>query len=476
MRKKFLVATVILFGPMLILAARPAPRANPPKTMPAANEAGLKSFDGYLFDQNETGKRKGKRTDAALLMRDGQVLYEKYARGYDPSKKHIMWSTSKTAMALLLGVAEKDHLARRDQSICDFLKNVRKELCRIRIQDLLQWSSGLRWREEYENASTPRVSSVLAMLYGEGRGDMAQFVLGHEFDQGASPGQTWRYSSGDSILLAAVLGQIYHGQDLREVFREKLYGPLGMNNWLWEADAAGTISGSYYFFVSAQDLARLGRIFMNDGVVDGKKIVDRDFIDFMRTVPESFIKDRRDHGLSRHVSGAHLWLNKSDVPGFAKPWPSAPDDTVVTMGHWGQFLVVIPSLKVEAVRLGDNRDHSFLVDEFVARVIEAATGAAPLPSPKSAETKAKALATTADEHLYKDGIISLGLRFTARAYCSCLFVAKNNEATCRDYASLEQVSPRLSVDYERKQTKSSLFFIFAETAEYMGAGKGCVAK
>jgi hypothetical protein len=67
----------------------------------------------------------------------------------------------------------------------------------------------------------------------------------------------------------------------------------------------------------------------------------------------------------------------------------------------------------------------------------------------------------------------MGLRFTARAFCQCLFVAENSEAACRDYASLDQVSPRLVVDYPTQTVRASLFWIIKAQARYLGAEKGC---
>lgn len=48
------------------------------------------AIDDYLFQNNDLGVREGKRTDAAIVIKNGNVIYEKYARGYDSSKKHIL--------------------------------------------------------------------------------------------------------------------------------------------------------------------------------------------------------------------------------------------------------------------------------------------------------------------------------------------------------------------------------------------------
>lgn len=71
----------------------------------------------------------------------------------------------------------------------------------LRIVDLLHWASGLAWQEDYEYA--PLKSSVVAMLYTRGRKDMAAFTAAQPAE--VAPGERFRYSSGDSNLLAAAL-------------------------------------------------------------------------------------------------------------------------------------------------------------------------------------------------------------------------------------------------------------------------------
>ncbi len=74
---------------------------------------------------------------------------------------------------------------------------------------------------------------------------------------------------------------------------------------------------------------------------------------------------------------------------------------------------------------------------------------------------------------FKASVIDLGLGFTAKNFCSCLFVVGQSEEFCRDYASVQQVQPRLSVDHANKKTESQLFFIFKQEAQYFGEDKGC---
>lgn len=217
---------------------------------------------------------------------------------------------------------------------------------------MLTWSTAIKWKEEYEGAIKPTESSILAMLYGQGHRDMAEFVKAQPLEEAMSPGEVWRYSSGDSVLAAALLKNIFKGEDLRKVFKEKLFDPIGVENWTWESDASGTIAGAYYFYTTVHGLARIGELFLGKGSFRGQIILQRRFWNFMTTVPESYKTNRVAHK-SQDISGAHLWLNKASEARVRRAWPSAPEDTVAALGHWGQFLAVSPSEKLIVVRIGD---------------------------------------------------------------------------------------------------------------------------
>lgn len=74
---------------------------------------------------------------------------------------------------------------------------------------------------------------------------------------------------------------------------------------------------------------------------------------------------------------------------------------------------------------------------------------------------------------YRDGILHMGLNSTAHLMCSCFFVSENDESFCREYAALEQVSPRIEIDIENKSVRSSLLLFFSAEAEYVGENAGC---
>jgi hypothetical protein len=74
---------------------------------------------------------------------------------------------------------------------------------------------------------------------------------------------------------------------------------------------------------------------------------------------------------------------------------------------------------------------------------------------------------------FKASVLEMGLGFTAKAMCSCMYVSEQSEDDCRAYANIEQVSPTFTVDGEHKSVTSS-FVLWSAKADYLGTELGCV--
>lgn len=322
----------------------------------------------YSFSKDEPGFRKGRRTNALIIWHNGEIVHEQYARGFHSKKKHALWSISKSITSLLFAHAEYMGKINRTDSICKESKEIPKQHCDIRFIDLIQWTSGLQWVEEYENSDEVRDASILAMLFGEGYPDMTQFVLSHP--KVAKPSKSWRYSSGDSHLLASLTVNIFN-TSTRNAFGS-FFKKIGINeNWEVESDAKEKPIGASNIYLSPKDLINVGLLVLNNGSFDGKRLIPEDWRQLILTVPEAFRINRLDHEGRHSIGGGSFWLNQNSGTGMQKPWPAAPDDTIVAQGHWGQYLVIIPSLNIVAARLGDTRDKSFRLDAFLEELVKA---------------------------------------------------------------------------------------------------------
>jgi len=315
-------------------------------------------------------ERVGTRTDGVVIIHDGAIVYERYARGWTPEKRHLSWSVSKSFTNALTGIAVMKGVLGLEDSVCQHLETgVSGPICDLKVQHLLEFGSGLDWMETYEGQSN-QASSVLAMLYGQGRQHMARFVWSHAFRD--PPGTSWAYSSGDTTLLMHVVGNALTRPptDLGADFPwTELLNRIGAGDTAWERDAAGTFVGSSYVHATPRDLARLGFLYLNDGCWNGVRLLPPGWVG-ASVVPSSAFLTRRLYWEPGDVQGRQFWLN-TPVPAaeIPTPWPDVPEDAYAMRGHWGQSVTIIPSLDLIVVRVADDRDGTFDFNRFLSLAI-----------------------------------------------------------------------------------------------------------
>src|SRR5690606_13865109 len=139
-------------------------------------------------------------------------------------------------------------------------------------------------------------SDVREMLFGRGREDMARFAADRPL--AAPPDTTFAYTSGQSLILSRLLGQIVGGgrDGCLAFMRRELFEPIGMTSAKPRFDAAGTFIGSSYVFATARDFARFGLLYLRDGVWDGRRILPPGWVDAARTpTPTAPLRDYGAH-------------------------------------------------------------------------------------------------------------------------------------------------------------------------------------
>ncbi|MGE6387246.1 serine hydrolase domain-containing protein [Pseudomonas sp. NPDC078416] len=328
-----------------------------------SQNAAITALDAYAFPTRDEVERKGVRTDALLIIHDGEVVYERYGGVTRADTPHLTWSMSKSILASVLGVAFGEGRFKLEDPVARFYPPFGAHPD-IKLQDLLHWASGLDWQEDYEYA--PLNSSVVAMLYTRGRGDMARYTAEHAV--ASAPGTSYRYSSGDSTVLAAALKSMVGDSAYANYPWTALFDPLGITSATWERDAAGTFVGSSYAYMTARDLARIGLLMERGGRWQDRQLLPKAWVDFNLTPFKSLTPTPTDE-----APGGHWWLNKT-ADGKPGPWPDAPPDTFAALGHWGQALYVIPSAGLVIVRYADDRDGSYDHNQLLKLALNALAG------------------------------------------------------------------------------------------------------
>ncbi len=134
------------------------------------------------------------------------------------------------------------------------------------LKDLLTMTSGIRWDETTVDYTDP-ANSCARM---EASKDWIQFVL--DQPMAAEPGSTFVYSSGVTELLAEVLRKAT-GKQADAYAAEHLFGPLGISRFYWKKTPTGHPDTEGGLYLTARDLAKIGYLYMKDGVWEGRRIL-----------------------------------------------------------------------------------------------------------------------------------------------------------------------------------------------------------
>ncbi len=320
--------------------------------------------------------RAGIRTDGFVIIHHGCLVAEGYARGFTRDTPHLAWSMSKSVTNALYGIAVRQGLVTMESPAAKYYPLLDGPVRgQITLEHLMFMSSGLEWSEGYE--ASPLKSSVIAMLYTSGRDDMAAFTASRPVE--FPPGTVWEYSSGTTNLLMGILKEVLGPERYPRYPWEELFDPLGMTSAVFERDGSGTFVGSSYFYATPRDMARFGYLYLQEGVWKGRRLLPEGWVTYStRIAPAYRTMDPALREPGMHPGG-HWWLNQPDSSsGLGVPYSGVPEDAFAALGHWGQSIVVVPSLDLVIVRTGDDRDGTFELGKWLALVV---AGVRQAPSP-----------------------------------------------------------------------------------------------
>ena len=232
------------------------------------------------------------------------------------------WSVAKSIAATLVGVAvQKGQIDVNAPGVREAWKDdARNE---ITVDHLLRMASG-RYTDTPGNRTDP--------LYAGGalvEETATDWPLIHK------PGTVFRYANNDTLMAVKAVSDRNEDFDPEAFFRA-----VGMNNTVAETDWAGDYILSSQVWTTAEDLAKLGQLYLNDGVLpDGTRILPEGWVEYVST-PSGPQPD------GEFGYGAGWWLmNKSE---------GIPTDTIAAFGNRGQYLVIVPSRNVVIVRRGED--------------------------------------------------------------------------------------------------------------------------
>lgn len=335
---------------------QPAPIANswPATTIEATDPAIRDALDRAFAEPDPTHPRL---TKAVVVLHDGKLIAERYAPGYGPETPIWGHSLTKSIINALIGILVRQGKLQLDQPAPITAWRSPADLHHtVTVDQLLRMDSGLPF-DETDGAISPMTRMLF--LERDMAGYATQMPLTH------APGTVWGYSNLSYVLLSRAIRHAAGGSavDTEYFARRELFAPLGMRNALIETDATGTPIGSSNVYASARDFARFGQLYLDDGVIDGKRIL-----------PEGWVAYSHSQTLKTGY-GAGFWTNLVDgeVPVWHASWgmPQLPKDMYYARGALGQYVVIVPSERLVVVRMGISINYGTGIGDTVAAIITA---------------------------------------------------------------------------------------------------------
>ena len=299
--------------------------------------------------------------DGMLVVRNGAVVFEKsYRHDYDRlfegkgapglynyfdpqwhpywkrSDLHTMQSVTKSVTSVLVGIAlRRGEIPSVDARVMPYFAafettpDARREAMTLR--HVLTMTTGIRWDE----SSVPYTDPGNNCAQMEASEDWIQYVL--DQPMAYEPGQRYEYNSGATQLLSYLIRKAT-GREADEYAKEHLFGPLGIE-YAWKRTPRGLADTEGGLYVRPRDLAKIGYLFLKDGVWEARRLL-----------PEGWVADsttwRIDSSSSDRGYGYKWWVLSREGPGSYAAY--------FANGFGGQYLIVVPELQLLAAFTGWN--------------------------------------------------------------------------------------------------------------------------
>jgi len=274
-----------------------------------------------------------RKTCAFLVIKDGKIVYERYAQDYDKETISGSFSMAKTVNALLIGkLIEQGKISSVDDDVKKYVPQLTQiPEGKLTIKEVLTMSGNLDWNESYWNIFSMTAESY----YGN---DLDKLMGKLKLRDNGQQGKLWEYQSCCTQILGYIIKNITK-KTLAENANEYLWQPLGAeSDAIWSTDKNGMEKSFCCMNATARDFARLGQMVLQHGKCDSLQLIDSSYIAAM-TTPASYLKDVNNDNVSWY--GYQTWIIKyksHTIPYFR--------------GILGQFIYIIPNENAVVVRLG----------------------------------------------------------------------------------------------------------------------------
>jgi CubicO group peptidase (beta-lactamase class C family) len=256
--------------------------------------------------------------NSVIIVRNGYIVLDAYSYGRKANYTYNIYSCAKSVMSVLIGIAiDKGYIKDVNQPVLDFFgtrnaENLDANKKAMTLEHLLTMTTGLECRDQGIHVWQWRSSA-----------DSVQFMM--DLPMAEAPGTRFKYCNGASFLLSAIL-QEQTGMNALTFANKHLFGPLGISNVTWLSNSQGITLGYSELYMRPQDMAKIGYLYLNDGLWDGKRIISSQWI---------------KASTRKHIAAT--------IFGYGYQWWIVSPSIYTAIGYQGQFIMVAPEKNIVSV-------------------------------------------------------------------------------------------------------------------------------
>ena len=237
-------------------------------------------------------------TQSVVLIKDGYIIAERYADGYDKDSIGTSWSMAKSFYASLIGISiERGEIGSLDDKVSDYLDYFTEDRKDITIREVLDMTSGLE-NPDHEHE---------IMFFQDDHLDYAK-----DIKRDKETNTVFEYNNVNSLLLGDIL-LVATGKKADDLLKERVLDPIGTKKYVLWRDAADNVLSYCCIDMSARDYSRFGLLFSRNGSWNDRQIVPYDFV--QETYDPRWLSTSDRAGMDRRGYGLHWWFSKNDDEG-----------------------------------------------------------------------------------------------------------------------------------------------------------------
>ena len=257
-----------------------------------------------------------------MALRHGKVICECNFAPYPKGMWHITHSMCKSITGMAIGMLIEEGKLKLDENIYDIFSDQMNALSKIfrpviTVENLLTMTSGVTFNESGIVSGNDWLGSFLnASVNGK-------------------PGTEFQYNSLNTYVLSAIVTK-RTGETLTEYLTPRLFGPLGITKYYWETCPKGITKGGWGLFLCAEDMAKLGQLYLQKGKWNGQQLVSEYWIE---------------------ISTARHLKTQNDTYGYGyQLWMEQRPGSFEYNGMLGQNVIIYPDMDMVLVTNAGNKE------------------------------------------------------------------------------------------------------------------------